>query len=342
MSDSFEATLAKIKSYELTTFIEKAIETGVILPLLNKVGWNTDDPTEVKPEHSTDAGAVDWALRIGDVNRIFVEAKAGSVDLKACEDQLEKYCRAAKPDLAVLTNGTHWWLYLPPTRRKDAKIRRFLEFDINDEPREVADKFQRFLDRDKMATEQSVKSTVKAARALFDERENYRAVMRQLTEAWNGLLTDDQALADVVSKLAENHGILATTDHIERFLHSKNPLVNEATDKLKKPTKPTSFTFRTGSVVEHEEVETWADVLVGISKRMSKRHPDDFKRVLEIKGPFKKPFEESSETFKKWKQIGNTGIYVNLTAKSSTVKTVCNHMLYMFKYPANALTIEEL
>ena len=293
---------------------------------------------------------VDYSLRIGDANLVFIEAKAGSVDLKNCESQVEDYCRATKPSLAVLTNGYHWWLYLPPlTRPKNATIRRFLEFDINDEPREVESNFRQFLARDKMANERSIKATVDAAKVLFDEKRKHAAVMKGLIDAWNELSTNEQALACIVSTLAERRGIQPTDAQVQKFIHSKVSLVNPVPDsdlpkgKVKKSrTEPASFTLWMESEEVVRLVETWADVLVSVSELMSEHHPDDFRRVLEIEGPFKKPFEDSSQTFKKCKQIGSTGIYVNLTSRPSTVKTVCDRMLGMFKYQADGLTIEEV
>ena len=94
MTEAFEAALARVKSFQLGTLGEEAIKQGVILPLLRAVGWDTDDISQVNPEYQTGKGFVDYSLRIGDENRVFVEAKAGGVDLKFCENQLQEYCRA--------------------------------------------------------------------------------------------------------------------------------------------------------------------------------------------------------------------------------------------------------
>ncbi len=337
MSSEFEATLEKIKGRPLSTFIEKAIETGVILPLLRQVGWNTDDPTEVKPEHWTDAGAVDWALRIGDANRVFIEAKAGHVDLKNCEDQIEGYCRAGKPSLAVLTNGSHWWLYLPPpTRPKDAKIRRFLEFDINDDPEDVEEKFRQFLTRDKMSNRQSVKRTVEAAVGLFKERQNHAAVMKGLVDTWNEFAGDRQVKAKVLAYLTEGAEYQPDAKHIEDFLNSVEGLVNLVPDgTIPSKIKPMSFTFQEpDKKLVSRPAMGWVALLLGFCGLMQELHPDTFKKIaLELPGLF------SESGSGKW-QMGNTGVYVKPFAEK--VKFLKYHpvLLEKFGYPADSLTVQ--
>lgn len=141
-----------------------------------------------------------YALRIGEATPIFVEAKAGGADLKYFEKQLEDYCRAAKPKpvLAVLTNGSHWWLYLPPSLPpvigiKEAEIKRFLEINVTtDGPVEIEENFRKFLARENVSGGRFISQTRNAAYQLFKEKQKVTAVTKGLADAWNKFAEDSQ------------------------------------------------------------------------------------------------------------------------------------------------------
>ena len=344
MPKTFEETLSNIKRKNLGTLVEEAIKQTVILPLLNRVGWETEDDDEVKPEHPTGKGLVDYALRIGNANRVFVEAKAGGVDLKNCESQIEDYCRVTKPSLAVLTNGRQWWLYLPPTKGKNARIRRFLEFDITDDGLgKVEENFRQFLARDRMSSKQSVNQTVGNAHSLLRERIDDAVVMQGLTEAWNELATDEQTLEFVVAKLAERREIQAKETQFKQFLHSKKPSVNTVTE-AKKPIsfpKPAKFTFKAGDgqpvVRTVPKNKGWNELLVGVCELMLERRPEAFNKVV-LEMP--KWFSKSSGGLKSPKPIGDTGIYVEFGGRDAINKLIPS-LVTKCGYSPGSLTIQE-
>ena len=229
MNAEFKTALVKIKGYPLATLSEPKIIAGAILPLLECVGWDTADITEVEPQHPTGEGLVDYALRIDDTNRVFVEAKAGRLDLKFYEKQIESYCRADKPSLAVLTNGGHWWVYLPPTAKQGrrAELRRFIEFNIiDDEPAEVERDFRQFLGRENLSSEKAVIQTVKKAEKLYKEKQNDHAVMKDLADAWDKFATDSKIKSGVLKHLAQEFEIDPSDQQIEKFLGVIDELIS--------------------------------------------------------------------------------------------------------------------
>ena len=146
MSTNFEECIAKITSSAsiLNDLDERAVELGVVLPLLRCAGWDTEDLTQIypqKPVSESRRDKVDYDLQIDGASRVFLEVKRWRYDLgNAEEDQLRDYCLEGKPSLAVLTNGRHWRLYLPPLKPKSGKnsdLRQFLGLDITREPLEV-------------------------------------------------------------------------------------------------------------------------------------------------------------------------------------------------------------
>ena len=229
MTKAFETTIDRIKGFDLPNLKEEAIKQGVILPLLNRAGWATEDITEVCPEFPVGANSgdkVDYSLRIGETNHVFVEAKAGhKSDLLKEESQVTKYCCAAKPSLAVLTNGSQWRLYLPPQRprSKTPSLRLFLEFDVTDdslEPGKFEKDFKRFLARDKVSTPQSVKQTIDDARMLFKEKQNKAASDAAIDTAVD--MATREKLAEMVARwVEEDTGHRPTAEQVKQRLDSQ-------------------------------------------------------------------------------------------------------------------------
>ena len=73
----------------------------------------TFDVSEVVPEHTVGNRRVDYALRPGSPNAVFIEVKRRGENLDRHQQQLLEYCFQEGVKLAALTNGLTWWLYLP-------------------------------------------------------------------------------------------------------------------------------------------------------------------------------------------------------------------------------------
>lgn len=356
MTKAFETTIDKIKGFDLPNLKEEAIKQGVILPLLNRAGWATEDITEVCPEFPVGANSgdkVDYSLRIGETNHVFVEAKAGhKSDLLKEESQVTKYCCAAKPSLAVLTNGSQWRLYLPPQhpRSKTPSLRLFLEFDVTDdslEPGKFEKDFKRFLARDKVSTPQSVKQTIDDARMLFKEKQNKAASDAAIDTAVD--MATREKLAEMVARwVEEDTGHRPTAEQVKQRLDLQGvkitrdltPSKAKGSRVMKLAPKPASFTFQVEGEKTHAEtfkgIEGWNEFLLRLCTLMQERHSSDFgKVVLEMPKWFSKP-----NAFKSSKTIGDTGIYI-CYGGADAVKKVATEIVVAFGYPAGSLTIQE-
>ena len=346
MTTTFEEQLAKIKRQAsvLENLDERAVELGVILPLLKQLGWDTEDLKQIypqKPVPDASASKVDYDLRVNGASRVFIEVKRWRHILNdEDEDQLRGYCVEGKPSLATLTNGHQWRLYLPPSQRRP--IRQFLVFNITDEPDQVETNFRQFLARDKMLTASTVKKTVEDARARFKKHETNAAVMKDLAGAWNELANHEDALEGIVAKLAEIYRIQATTEQVKQFIRENETLVSLVSKPPKpKPPRPTSFSLQvdgeTPIVKPVKLSKGWNELLLGVCLLMHSRHPDDFERkVLEIP----KWFSKSEKSFKHSQPIGHTGIYARWGGRVG-IKKLCDEIEAIFGYPHKSLTIEE-
>ena len=351
---TFGATFSKIKDYDLANLGEEAIKQGVILPLLNQAGWATEDITEVCPEFPVAANSgdkVDYSLRIGGTNQVFVEAKAGrKSDLLKEETQVTKYCCAAKPSLAVLTNGSQWRLYLPPQhpRSKAPSLRLFLEFDVTDDsldPGKFEKDFKRFLARDKVSTPQSVKQTIDDARMLFKEKQNKAAFDKAIDTAIDKATSEK--LAEMVALwVEENTGHRPTVEQVKQRLDSQGVKITRDISQLKATkgsrvvkvvTKPASFTFQVEGekpVTKRLPKSAWSQLLVGVCELMRERHSDTFGRILEIQG-----FAKSDDGMKSPIPIFRVGLYFPYPGGATGYRQVCAEVLAKFGYPRNCLTV---
>ena len=74
---------------------------------------------------------VDYALRLNNSSKVFVEAKKGGEDLEKHEEQVLGYSFREGVELAILTNGGTWLFYLP-TEKGNWSARRFYAIDVSE------------------------------------------------------------------------------------------------------------------------------------------------------------------------------------------------------------------
>ena len=339
---AFEETLTKILSQRsiLGNLDERAVEIAVILPLLHRVGWDTGNMAEVYPQSPVDSGGkVDYALKVKGEVRILVEAKSWNHSLRESEeDQLAGYFRQANPNLAVLTSGNRWMLYLPPKGRKnDAKLRLFLDFDITSlEPYKVRENFEQFLARDRFATKSSSAQVVKEAETLLAKLQDTEAAFRRMTAAWNSLIDAPQPLFAFIEGITDPH---PDEEQVEQFIESVGlrSLVNQVTTATPSPTtsKPYSFTFQGGEAILVKSY--WSRLLVEVCLLMHEQDSDKLRAALLAMPEW---FTESKPASGKWpKAIGDTGIYAKY-GDGNDIKRRCAALLGEFGYPQTALTIK--
>ena len=131
LSSRLEQLLPSIKT-------EEATKNALIMPLLNSLGYNVFDPTEVVPEFVADVGTkkgekVDYAIFIDGKVTLLVECKpVGSPLSLNHASQLYRYFSVTDARFAVLTDGLRYLFYsdLESPNRMDEKP--FFEFDVRE------------------------------------------------------------------------------------------------------------------------------------------------------------------------------------------------------------------
>ena len=347
MNDRLTTEIERIRSDESIPALDEAnVKQGVILPILDALGWNPFNTNEVRPEYPVQAGNVDYSLRLQGANRVFLEAKRPSEDLGRHQDQLLNYSFREGVPLAVLTNGLNWWFYLP-LQVGSWEERRFGVIDLrNPDVSQTADRLIDFLSRE------NVRSGVAVAYAesLLDKLWKNKKIEEALPRAWNQLITDphDQLLASLNQKVMELCGWGADLDQLKHFLANlSNPsptppatppqtrmqgLGVQYRRKSKGPS-PVSFTF----CGERFGVKTWSEILTKLGGIVYGRHRSEFSKVSTLGGwhsagklsPTSRP-----------KPIGDSGWYVSTNRDRDQLKSMCHKLLAKFGYREQDLVIE--
>ncbi|MGC8651528.1 MAG: hypothetical protein ACP5RX_02870 [Minisyncoccia bacterium] len=127
----------KINTYENDfSKSEALVRYALIDPFLRVLGWDTEDPSQIRPEYSTQAGRPDYALILREKPMAFLGAKG----LGKSEDlnQHITYCNSEAVPYFIATDGNKWELYdvFKQVKIQDKKITNW-EI-LNDDPSEIA------------------------------------------------------------------------------------------------------------------------------------------------------------------------------------------------------------
>ncbi len=217
MTETIARAVEQIKSTGLLRSLdESATKQGVVLRLLHLAGWNTFDVSEVVPEYTVGTRRVDFALRPGTANAVFIEVKRPGENLESHQQQLLEYCFQEGTELAVLTNGRTWWLYLP-LQRGNWDQRRFLTIDLeSQDPSIIEQRFVEYLSQEKVISGRAVSDAENSVRS----QQRAEIIDKTIIEAWNQLVeTPDEILVDLISETTERIcGMKPEPELVEHFL----------------------------------------------------------------------------------------------------------------------------
>ncbi|TWU37230.1 type I restriction endonuclease [Novipirellula artificiosorum] len=138
LSDSLQLLASRLDQLIPRLETEEATKNALIMPMLNALGYNVFDPTEVVPEFTADVGTkkgekVDYAIFLEGKVMLLVECKpvGGQLTLNHAS-QLYRYFSVTDARFAVLTDGIRYKFYsdLESPNRMDEKP--FFDFDLRD------------------------------------------------------------------------------------------------------------------------------------------------------------------------------------------------------------------
>lgn len=192
------------KKRSITT--EETTKISLILPFFRCLGYDIENPDEVKAEYACDVGVktsekVDLAILIDDELQMLVECKSVKTKLNSNHlNQLLRYYSVSDCKIAVLTNGVEYWFFTDSIKAGRMDSNPFLIVDVVNDDLSILELFS----RDKFSVEK--------INNLVDELK-YRTAIREI------LLSEFSAPSDeFVSLIAKevNFGRL-TQDRRKKF-----------------------------------------------------------------------------------------------------------------------------
>jgi predicted type IV restriction endonuclease len=209
---------------------EASISRGIVMRILQSLGWDIFEPQLVWPEYSLSGRRVDYALchpRRKPI--VFIEVKQPGQS-EGADKQLFQYAFDEGIPMAVLTDGKEWHFYLPGEQGRYDE-RRVYKLDlIEREVEECEYRFRRYLEY----------SAIGSGRALEEARKDYQSLtrVRQIKQtmpmAWAKLIDEpDEFLVELLADKVESLcGYKPGPDDVVAFFKEKN---NMHTETVKEP-----------------------------------------------------------------------------------------------------------
>jgi len=195
---------------------EAAVSRGVVMRLLQALGWPVFETNIVWPEYPLESLFVDYALCHPPRRpAVIIEVKAVG-ELGGADTKLFEYAFRAGVPMAILTDGQEWHFYLPSGQGSITE-RRFYKLDILERDLEEASaRFIKYLAYDRIRNGDATK----AARADHDSTAIRRTINDNLPIAWRKLIEEqDSLLIDLISeKVSDLCGYQPEPDMVANFL----------------------------------------------------------------------------------------------------------------------------
>lgn len=195
---------------------EQAVSQGIVLRVLQELGWDTYDTTLVWPEYGTGEGRADFGLcHPPSKPAVFIEVKQPGKAEEGIRQALEYAFHTGVP-LIALTDGKTWSFYLP-AEQGSYEDRRVYMLDLFERPpAEAAAALRRYLAR----------SLVESGEALETARKEYRSRNRRaqaraaIPEAWREMVEKgDEVLVDHLARAVESKaGVRPDDNEVAEFL----------------------------------------------------------------------------------------------------------------------------
>jgi hypothetical protein len=195
---------------------EQAISQGVVLRVLQELGWDTWDTNIVWPEYQTGEGRVDFALCFPPSKPgIFIEVKQPGNAEEGVRQALEYAFHTGVPFI-VLTDGKTWSFYLP-AEQGSYEDRRVYKLDFFERSAvEALEILTRYLERSRVESGEALE----AARNEYRNRNRRSQARAAIPEAWRELVEKgNEDLVDLLAASVESKaGVRPGDDEVAEFL----------------------------------------------------------------------------------------------------------------------------
>jgi predicted type IV restriction endonuclease len=149
---------------------EEAVKQHLIGEVFLALGWDWNNPEEVRPEERTEDGRADYALILDGSVFAYVEAKNLGVNIIKRDEplrQLARYCFNSWVKYGVLTNGAVWIAIKAFEEGSSLKDRILLTVNVEEEPVERAVLKLSMLSKSRIREIERLSSLLKALELSF-------------------------------------------------------------------------------------------------------------------------------------------------------------------------------
>ncbi|NPV51649.1 MAG: hypothetical protein HPY60_10720 [Candidatus Methanofastidiosum sp.] len=205
--EPFFKLIDKIREYKnKESFNEETTKQLIIIPILQKMGWNTYDVCEVHPEHGVHhrTRRVDYILNDHKSRQVCIEAKrVGETDFNFHEGQLLEYCAYKHVDIGILTNGLIWRFYRINYHSKDLEaIKNVSQVELNLETtnkKKIMDTFIQYLWKGNVTDKKRDKIDIPSLDTILDN-------INSMTAADSNKFNEEAMKQGIVIPLLNNLG----------------------------------------------------------------------------------------------------------------------------------------
>lgn len=355
MKDRLVAFISSLRSdRKVASFDEAATKQALVLRMLSILGWDPYDVEQVRPEYTVAGKRVDYALRLSNSSKVFIEVKRLGENLEDHQEQLLNYSFQEGVPLAILTNGLTWWFYRPPNEGSWEQ-RRFYTIDLlQQEPQDISTRLIDFLSKDSIGSGKALEH----ADTVYKGQKKNSILAATIPKAWNKIVSDpDDFLIELISDTTEKlSGFRPEIDSIEDFLtkHADHLLIGEPVEPPKaKPSiskqpvpAKASDSFLGKSIVgftfcgKHYPAKMWKDLLINLAEIIYHAHRSDFRKVLSMHGTKRIYFSQSPEQMREPRKVGDSGLYVETHWSAKSMVKLSLDLLALFGYTDQDLKID--
>lgn len=198
---------------------EQSISQGIVLRILQELGWETWDTAVVWPEYQTGEGRADFALCYPATKAaVFIEVKPPGKAEDAVRQALDYAFHSGGVPFVILTDGKTWSFYLT-MEQGSYEERRVYKLDLFErEPAEAAATLARYLTRSKVESGEALET----ARQEYRNRNRRAQAQAAIPEAWRELINKgDELLVTLLADAVESKaGFRPEEDDVTAFLAS--------------------------------------------------------------------------------------------------------------------------
>ena len=334
----------------LKSLDEASTKQGLVLPILQMLGWQLWNIDEVTPEFIAGTRHIAYALRPSGIVKVFLDVKRPSENLGMYQEQLLALAVQQGVKMAVLTNGLLWWFYVP-LNEGSGEQRRFLNVDIwKQNPFETAQHFTAFLSRTMIDNGQAF---LNADEAYQGNRKN-QVIAQTIPRVWKKLIEEpDELLIILMTNAVEQScGFRPDFEVVARFLRTQLPsAVNRAKTQLPShnPVSTARLPAATGTslraITFHGHVipvNSWIESLRVILQRLQTECPEAMEKCLTVGGRKRPYFSLNERQLRKAERLRGTEIFFETNLSARQITDIVGRLLSVLGYPQDTVSYDIL